>query len=64
MRTAGECDVQRAAAEQKDQEAEEQTAELQRLRRLSFSRKRSPSSCSPGQSRKKGKALEEKEVAI
>ena len=31
-RTAGECDVQRAVAEQKAQEAEAQTAELQHIR--------------------------------
>ena len=31
-RTAGECDVQRAAVEQKAQEAEAQTVELQRVR--------------------------------
>ena len=30
--TAGECDVQRAAVEQKAREAEAQTTELQRLR--------------------------------
>ena len=45
-RVTGERAIQRAAAEQKTREAEEQTAELQRLgrrlsrRRLSFSRKR------------------------
>ena len=32
--TAGECDIQRAAAEQKAQEAEARTAELQRVRTL------------------------------
>ena len=45
-RVTGERDIQRAAAEQRAREIEEQTAELQRLgrclsrRRLSFSRKR------------------------
>ena len=52
--TAGERDIQRAAAEQKAQEAEAQTAELQRVR----------TALEQKEAEEKGRAFEEKEVAI
>ena len=69
-RTAGERDVQRAAAEQKAREAEEQTAELQRLRtaleqkETELFQKEVTVVTLSGTLQEKGKALEEKVVAI
>ena len=76
-RTAGECDAQRATVEQKSQEAEAQTAELQRVRTLleqkvaELQGKEAELQCEKATVamlsetlEEKGKALEEKEVAI
>ena len=66
----GERDVQRVAAEQKAREAEEQTAELQRLRtaleqkETELLQKEVTVVTLSGTLQEKGKALEEKEVAI
>ena len=75
--TAGECDVQRAATEQKAQEAEAQTAELQCIRmaleqkEAELQRKEAELQCEKttvatltGTREEKGRALKEKEVAV
>ena len=68
-RVTGECDIQRAATEQKTREAEEQTAELQRLRtaleqkETELLQKEVNVVTLSGSFQEKGKALEE-EVAI
>ena len=77
VRTANEHDVQRAAAEQKAQEAEAQSAELQRVRtaleqkevelqhkEAELQREKATVATLSGTLKEKGKALEEKEVAI
>ena len=69
-RTIGERDVQRAAAEQKAQEAEAQTAELQRVRtalkqkEAELQREKATVATLTGTLEEKGRALEEKEVAV
>src|SRR6185369_15124037 len=66
-RTAGERDVQTAAVEQKAQEAEARTAELQRLRvaleqkEAELQREKATVATLSGTLEEKGKALEEKE---
>ena len=68
--TVSERDAQRAAAEQKVQEAEVQTAELQRARtaleqkEAELQREKATIAMLTGTHEEKGKALEEKEVAI
>ena len=69
-RVTGEHDIQRAAVEQKAQEAEAQNAELQRLRtaleqkETELLQKEVTVVALSGTLLEKGKALEEKEVAI
>ena len=75
--TAGECDVQRAATEQKAQEAEAQTAELRHVRtaleqkeaelqrkEVELQHEKATVATLTGTLEEKGKALEEKEVVV